>query len=130
MDDNKAALSILSSSLLAGLVYWLVAGGEYMAMTIYRGMFPFDAVLFLVPILLFSVGIGVLVCMPLYLLLKKYDLVKLKLVLPAAIIVSFATVFSMYNQQPSVLYSIAAVLAATCATLMFFKLAGDCENIS
>lgn len=122
MDDSKEALSILASSLLAGFVYWLVVGGEYMFLTLAGGNFPLDSIILLLPILLFSGGVGILICMPLFIVLRKYGAFYLKVVMPSAVIVSFLTIFLITNDHPSIINYFGSVLSAVSGSMLLFKL--------
>ena len=66
--NSKQTIAILLASCLAGFIYWLFEFGEYLVDSVFRAQLPIDAVLMLIPILIFAIGAGVLFGIPAFLM--------------------------------------------------------------
>ena len=86
--NSKQTIAILLASCLAGFIYWLFEFGEYLVDSVFRAQLPIDAVLMLIPILIFAIGAGVLFGIPAFLMLKKHDQFKLHVVVILSMLLS------------------------------------------
>lgn len=122
MHNNRLVLSLMISSFIAGFVFWLIVYGKYIVLSLFYRTLPFDAFIFLIPILFISSSIGTLICMPILLILKNYGLLSLKVVIFFSVLVSLTTVLLITKQYQDVTNYIASVLAAISGTLILFTL--------
>lgn len=118
----RAFVSVFFSSLIAGFVYWLVSVGKYVLQSFLYGSIPIDAFIFLVPIILFSCGIGVFVCVPIIILLENFKLDRFVIYFPVSMIISISIVLFLSGYNLNISDSIASVSAALCGSLMFYKI--------
>ena len=86
--NSKQTIAILLASCLAGFICWLFEFGEYLVDSVFRAQLPIDAVLMLIPILIFAIGAGVLFGIPAFLMLKKHDQFKLHVVVILSMLLS------------------------------------------
>lgn len=126
--NKKLIFSVVCSSAIAGLIFWFITFFEYLWDSIINGNPPFDAVFMIIPIVIFSLGPGIVVCMTLYLLLKRYQLMSSYALLLISTVV--AVLFFKYMSKNLTLeYSdyIAPTISGLFAGLIFLFLNKDKE---
>lgn len=113
---------VLLSSLITGLVFWLCMFGEYILSKLNRGYLPLDSVVFLLPILVFSVAIGLLFFFPFFLQLVKFGKGSIIFVMPSAIVFTLFSVLIITQQYSDYMAYVSSIVSAIFGTLFFFKL--------
>lgn len=91
MNDRIIGFAVIAS-IVSGLVYWVIEFWTYLVKILWEGLIPFDAFLMLVPILVFSIGGGILLCVPSYLCLNKFGIDKTAIILPIAALIAICIV--------------------------------------
>lgn len=80
------------ASIVSGLVYWIVEFWFYFVEMLGAGKIPFDAFIMLVPIIIVSVGSGLFICVPIYLLLYKFSIDKTGIILTMSVLMAICII--------------------------------------
>lgn len=122
--NNKQLIAFFSASFLGGFVYWLFEFGEYIVGSFVREQLPLDAFVMLVPVLLFAMGAGILFCMPVFLVLKKFGQLKLHLIVMFSMVISVLYVLVITRNLSSIELGviIGPAVAGLLGGLLFYQI--------
>lgn len=88
----KTVIRLLISSGIGGIIFWGVNFRYYLIHSIKEGIMPLDALFALTIILIIALGVGLLICAPITLLLKRYNLLNKQTILLCSSLISLLVV--------------------------------------
>lgn len=107
---------------MAGTFYWAIIFAPHILNMISSKLIAFDAIIMLAPVLLFSFASGIFLCLPTYIILKKFKRFTIMTASASAMVLGALTAI-VITRDPSDIYSVGIAAASGLAggLLFFFR---------